>query len=114
MLRTVTTATLLATMLLARPASASAASARAVRVRLRVLGHDCSEFNPPWTFHDDFTEFFHDRGHVWVDTDGNPLRIHTSGHKAIDLETGEPIAIRGSDDAHGAPPRRLTRSAGCA
>jgi hypothetical protein len=44
---------------------------------------DCSEFNPAWTFHDDFVDFFHDRGQVWLDGNGNPLRAiehieHTS------------------------------------
>jgi hypothetical protein len=44
---------------------------------------DCSEFNPAWTFHDDFVDFFHDRGQVWFDGNGDPLRAiehieHTS------------------------------------
>jgi hypothetical protein len=44
---------------------------------------DCSQFNPAWTFHDDFVDFFHDRGQVWLDSNGDPLRAiehieHTS------------------------------------
>jgi hypothetical protein len=35
---------------------------------------DCSAFNPAWTFHDDFVDFFHVRGQVWSDAAGNPLR----------------------------------------
>jgi hypothetical protein len=115
---------------------------------------DCSAFNPAWTFNDDFTDFFHDRGQVWSDANGNPVRaiehiehhsndvnsvtgftlhehnhftvitdfkagtatingainimqrrgvgevIHTSGHKIVDQETGEPIVIHGPDDAN--------------
>jgi hypothetical protein len=110
---------------------------------------DCFEFNPAWTFHDDFVDFFHDRAQVWSDADGNPLRAiehleHTSndvnsvtgftlhehnhftvvtdfvagtitisgainimqrkgvgeviqntGHKVIDLATGEPLVLHG-------------------
>jgi hypothetical protein len=44
---------------------------------------DCSAFNPSWTFNDDFVDFFHDRGQVWFDAAGNPVRViehleHTS------------------------------------
>jgi hypothetical protein len=44
---------------------------------------DCSVFNPSWTFNDDFVNFFHDRGQVWFDDAGNPIRFiehleHTS------------------------------------
>jgi hypothetical protein len=35
---------------------------------------DCSEFNPAWTFNDDFHDFFHVRGQVWLDSNGDPLR----------------------------------------
>ena len=35
---------------------------------------DCSEFNPAWTFNDDFVDFFHVRGQVWLDANGDPLR----------------------------------------
>ena len=114
---------------------------------------DCSAFNPAWTFHDDFVDFFHDRGQVWLDDNGNRLRAiehieHTSndvnsitgftlhehnhftvvtdflagtvtlngainimqrrgvgeviqntGHKVIDLATGEPLVLRGPNTA---------------
>jgi hypothetical protein len=36
---------------------------------------DCSQFNPAWQFHDDFVDFFHDRGQIWTDAAGNPVRI---------------------------------------
>jgi hypothetical protein len=44
---------------------------------------DCSEFNPAWTFEDDFIDFFHIDATVWSDANGNPLRAishveHTS------------------------------------
>lgn len=112
---------------------------------------DCSQFNPDWTFNDEFTDFFTGRGQVWLDSVGNPVRaiehvyhrsndvnsvtgftlhehnhitavydfvagtvslsgainimqrpgagevIHISGHKVLDLETGEPIVIHGPD-----------------
>ncbi len=35
---------------------------------------NCSEFNPAWTFNDDFHDFFHIRGQVWLDSNGDPLR----------------------------------------
>ena len=35
---------------------------------------DCSEFNPAWTFNDDFHDFFHVRGQVWLASNGDPLR----------------------------------------
>jgi len=114
---------------------------------------DCSQFNPAWTFNDDFVDFFDVRGQIWVSDTGEPLRaiehiVHRSndvnsvtgftlhehnhftaqydfiagtvtidgainimqrpgagsvilnaGHKVIDLETGEPIVIRGPDRA---------------
>src|SRR4051794_22210251 len=114
---------------------------------------DCSQFDPSWTFNDDFVDFFHDRGQIWLDAAGEPLRaiehiehhsndvnsvtgftlhehnhftvitdfragtvtlngainimqrrgvgevIHNSGHKILDLESGEPLVIRGPDDA---------------
>jgi hypothetical protein len=112
---------------------------------------DCSQFNPDWTFNDEFTDFFTGRRQVWFDAAGNPVRaiehvyhrsndvnsvtgftlhehnhitavydylagtlslsgainimqrpgagevIHISGHKVLDLETGEPIVIHGPD-----------------
>jgi hypothetical protein len=44
---------------------------------------DCSAFNSSWTFRDNFVDFFHDRGEVWFDAAGNPVRViehleHTS------------------------------------
>ena len=117
---------------------------------------DCSEFNPAWTFNDDFHDFFHVRGQVWLDANGEPLRaiehvhhvsndvnsvtgftlhehnhftvvtdfvagtmtfsgainimqrkgigevIQNTGHKVIDLATGEPLVLHGpnmADDA---------------
>jgi hypothetical protein len=114
---------------------------------------DCSVFNPAWTFHDDFVDFFHDRGQLWLDAAGNPVRAiehiqHTSndvnsvtgftlhehnnftvvtdfvagtitlsgainimqrksvgeviqntGHKVINLTTGEPLALHGPNAA---------------
>jgi predicted small secreted protein len=44
---------------------------------------DCSTFNPDWAFQDNFVDFFHDRGQVWSDAAGNPVRAiehiqHTS------------------------------------
>jgi len=116
---------------------------------------DCSQFNPAWTFNDDFTDFFTGRGQVWFDSAGNPVRaiehvyhrsndvnsvtgftlhehnhitavydfaagtvslsgainimqrpgagevIHISGHKILDLETGEPLVIHGPDTQGG-------------
>jgi hypothetical protein len=35
---------------------------------------DCSQFNPAWTFNDDFVDFIHVRGQVWLDANGDPLR----------------------------------------
>ena len=114
---------------------------------------DCSQFNPEWTFNDDFHDFFEIRGQLWRDENGEPVRalehvhhvsndvnsvtgftlhehnhytrlldfvngtvtlngainimerrgagqvIHNTGHKILDLETGEPLVIRGPDVA---------------
>ena len=114
---------------------------------------DCSQFNPEWTFNDDFHDFFEIRGQLWRDDNGEPVRaiehvhhvsndvnsvtgltlhehnhytrlldfvngtvtlngainimerrgagqvIHATGHKILDLETGEPLVIRGPDVA---------------
>src|SRR5215211_5220081 len=35
---------------------------------------DCSQFNPEWTFNDDFHDFFEVRGQVWLDENGDPIR----------------------------------------
>jgi hypothetical protein len=49
---------------------------------------DCSAFNPDWTFHDDFVDFFHDRGQVWLDADGNPIRaIEHFEHHSNDVNS---------------------------
>ena len=114
---------------------------------------DCAQFNPEWTFNDDFHDFFEIRGQLWRDNNGEPVRalehvhhvsndvnsvtgltlhehnhytvrldfvngtvtlngainimerrgagqvIHVTGHKILDLETGEPLVIRGPDVA---------------
>jgi hypothetical protein len=114
---------------------------------------DCSQFNPEWTFNDDFHDFFEVRGQVWLDDNGDPIReidhvhhvsndvnsvtgftlhehnhftvtldfvngtvtlngainimqrrgvgevIQATGHKILDLETGDPRVIRGPDIA---------------
>ena len=35
---------------------------------------DCAQFNPAWTFHDDFLDTFEIRGQLWRDANGDPLR----------------------------------------
>jgi hypothetical protein len=35
---------------------------------------DCVQFNPAWTFNDDFVDTFEVRGSVWSDANGNPVR----------------------------------------
>src|SRR5215213_4165124 len=35
---------------------------------------DCSQFNPEWTFNDDFHDFFEIRGQLWRDDNGEPVR----------------------------------------
>jgi hypothetical protein len=35
---------------------------------------DCSQFNPAWAFNDNFVDFFHVEGRVWLDQNGNPTR----------------------------------------
>ena len=37
---------------------------------------DCSEFNPAWTFNDDFVDFFHVRGQVWLYGPRRPAACH--------------------------------------
>jgi hypothetical protein len=113
----------------------------------------CSQFDPAWTFNDDFHDFFEIRGQLWRDDNGEPVRalehihhvsndvnsatrltlhehnhftalfdfvngtvtlngainimerrgagqvIHATGHKILDLETDEPLVIRGPDVA---------------
>jgi hypothetical protein len=49
---------------------------------------DCSQFNPAWTFNDDFVDFFHDRGQIWFDADGEPLRaIEHIEHHSNDVNS---------------------------
>src|SRR5215208_1558952 len=113
----------------------------------------CSQFDPEWTFNDNFHDFFEIRGQLWRDANGEPVRaiehwhhvsndvnsvtgftlhehnrftllfdfvngtvtlngainimqrpgagsvILNAGHKVLDLETGEPLVIRGPDVA---------------
>ncbi len=35
---------------------------------------DCVQFNPAWTFNDDFVDTFEVKGSVWSDATGNPVR----------------------------------------
>jgi hypothetical protein len=35
---------------------------------------DCSQFNPDWKFHDNFTDFFTGSGMVWTDQNGHQVR----------------------------------------
>lgn len=58
---------------LAAPASAAAPQRFAFDFQVADT-IDCSAFNPAWTFHDDFVDFFHDDAQVWFDASGNPLR----------------------------------------
>ena len=49
---------------------------------------DCSMFDPNWTFRDDFVDFFHDRGQIWFDADGNPIRsIEHIEHTSNDVNS---------------------------
>jgi hypothetical protein len=49
---------------------------------------DCSEFNPAWTFNDDFVDFFDIRGQVWVDAAGQPVRaIEHVVHRSNDVNS---------------------------
>jgi hypothetical protein len=49
---------------------------------------DCSEFNPAWTFNDDFVDSFHVRGQVWLDANGDPLRaIEHVEHVSTDVNS---------------------------
>ena len=49
---------------------------------------DCSEFNPAWTFHDDFVDFFEGRGQVWLDSAGQPIRaIEHIVHRSNDVNS---------------------------
>jgi hypothetical protein len=49
---------------------------------------DCSEFNPAWTFSDNFTDFFHIESAVFSDAQGNPLRaINHVEHTSNDVNS---------------------------
>jgi hypothetical protein len=49
---------------------------------------DCSQFNPAWTFNDDFVDFFDVRGQVWVSDTGEPLRaIEHIVHRSNDVNS---------------------------
>jgi hypothetical protein len=49
---------------------------------------DCSQFNPEWTFNDDFTDFFEGRGQVWLNVDGEPIRaIEHIVHRSNDVNS---------------------------
>jgi hypothetical protein len=76
------------------PATASASAPERYDIDFVVSDTiDCSQFNPDWTFNDEFTDFFTGRGQ----RPGAGEVIHISGHKVLDLETGEPIVIHGPD-----------------
>jgi hypothetical protein len=138
------------------PATASADAPQRYDIDIVVSDTiDCSQFDPAWTFNDDFTDFYTGSGQVWVDDGGNPVRaiehiyhrsndvnsvtgftlhehnhitavydyvagtvslsgainimqrpgagevIHISGHKILDLDTGEPLVIHGPDTQGG-------------
>jgi len=40
----------------------------------------CSQFNPEWTFNDDFRDFFEIRGQLWRDNNGEPVRALEHWH----------------------------------
>jgi hypothetical protein len=49
---------------------------------------DCSEFNPAWTFNDDFVDFFDIRGQVFLDAAGQPVRaIEHVVHRSNDVNS---------------------------
>src|SRR3954452_19348532 len=49
---------------------------------------DCSTFDPAWTFNDDFVDFFHVRGQVWLDAAGQPIRaIDHVVHRSNDVNS---------------------------
>src|SRR4051794_32209466 len=55
---------------------------------------DCAQFDPAWTFNDDFVDFFHVEGKVWLDAGGNPVRdIGHFDHVSNDVNsvTGFPL-----------------------
>jgi hypothetical protein len=49
---------------------------------------DCSEFDPAWTFNDDFVDFFEVRGQRWLDDAGQPIRaIEHIVHRSNDVNS---------------------------
>jgi hypothetical protein len=49
---------------------------------------DCSEFDPAWTFNDDFVDFFERRGQVWLDDADRPIRaIEHVVHRSNDVNS---------------------------
>jgi hypothetical protein len=50
---------------------------------------DCSQFNPAWTFHDDFVDFFHvAEDTLYLDAQGNPVReVLRVEHVSNDVNT---------------------------
>jgi hypothetical protein len=49
---------------------------------------DCSEFDPAWTFNDDFVDFFEVRGQIWLDDAGQPIRaIEHIVHRSNDVNS---------------------------
>ena len=49
---------------------------------------DCATFNPAWTFHDNFVDFFEGRGQVWLDSEGQPIRaIEHLVHRSNDVNS---------------------------
>ena len=49
---------------------------------------DCSQFDPAWTFNDDFVDFFEIRGQRWLDESGEPIRaIEHIVHRSNDVNS---------------------------
>ena len=49
---------------------------------------DCSQFNPAWTFNDDFVDFFEGRGQVWLNAEGEPITaIEHIEHRSNDVNS---------------------------
>lgn len=49
---------------------------------------DCSQFDPAWTFNDDFVDFFEIRGQRWLDDAGEPIRaIEHIVHRSNDVNS---------------------------
>ena len=49
---------------------------------------DCSEFDPAWTFNDDFVDVFDIRGQVWLNDAGQPVRaLEHIVHRSTDVNS---------------------------